>query len=517
MKHQYCVPAPALIQMKLPGAGSDVRAIHDWKRSLRPATADCNMGFIQRRAEIPMTDDAQQTRNNAAEQLEALFAWTVDAARKPLPETVRRRAALILADDIGAIVAGSREPQVVAARRRFLDASSASVEATVFAEHAPRGDRNAVACANGMAITWCELDEGFRLASCHGGAYTLPALLAEAESRDLETSEVVRALAIAYEFTTRIALAYPFPGFYVHPHAAFATIGAAVAASIVRGHSVETMRSAVTGAASMSFAGPFDTAVEGSLVRNAWTAAGAWIGMQACDWAEAGIGGGIHTIHDVFAASFRTRMRPDALTQGLGEVWSVASGYHKVFACCNYAHAAVEACLALRERLDGRSVSAIREIVVEAGPSGLALSAVEPQTVLSAKFSMPHAVAATTLLGTGGAAAFTYETLSDPEIAALRRRVSLVPCAEAGPPPRDRPARVGWRFDDGTVLTEFVASPKGGADQPFDEPTLLAKLEENTGMFFPQAGAVLRSIVEGGATENTSRWRETVARIVASA
>jgi hypothetical protein len=35
---------------------------------------------------------------------------------KPLPEAVRRRAATILSDDIGAIVAGSLEPQV--ARRQ---------------------------------------------------------------------------------------------------------------------------------------------------------------------------------------------------------------------------------------------------------------------------------------------------------------------------------------------------------------------------------------------------------------
>jgi 2-methylcitrate dehydratase PrpD len=267
----------------------------------------------------------------------------------------------------------------------------------------------------------------------------------------------------------------------------------------------------------MTFAGPFDTAVEGSLVRNGWTAAGAWIGMQACNWAEAGIGGGIHTIHDVFATSFRTRVRLEALTVGLGEVWSVASGYHKMFACCNYAHAAVEACLQLRQRLDGRSVDDIREIVVEAGPSGLALSAVEPETVLSAKFSMPHAVAATTRLGTGGAAAFTFDTLADPGISRLRERVRLVPCAEAGPPPHDRPGRVTWTFSDGASLTEFVLNPRGGADQPFDEPTLIAKLADNAGADCPHAAAELAALIEGEAPALARSWRETAARIVAQA
>ena len=98
-----------------------------------------------------------------------------------------------------------------------------------------------------MAITWCELDEGFRNASCHGGAYTIPALLAEAEAQGRTVEEVLRALAVAYEVTTRFALAFPFPVFNVHPHAAFAPIGAAVATSLVRRHDAKTMLDAVTG------------------------------------------------------------------------------------------------------------------------------------------------------------------------------------------------------------------------------------------------------------------------------
>lgn len=463
-----------------------------------------------------MTDEAREIRKVAAQQLETLFTWTADTATRPLPESVKHRAAIILADDIGAIVAGSLEPQVKAARTGFLRAAKGISEATVFAQGGARSDRSAAACANGMAITWCELDEGYRLASCHAGAYTIPALLAEAEARNLDTDGVLRAVALAYEFTTRVALAYPFPGFYVHPHAAFATIGAASAISLVRGYSAAMMRSAVTGAASMTFAGPFDTAVEGSLVRNGWTAAGAWLGMQACDWAEAGIGGGIHTIHDVFATNFRTRSRPEAMTHGLGDIWSVDSGYHKMFACCNYAHAAVEACLQLRDQLNGRTVDQIREIVVEAGPAGLALSTVEPETVLSAKFSMPHAVAASTRLGTGGASAFTFDTLADPQIASLRKRVRLAPCAEAGPPPRDRPARVSWHFDDGASLSTFVANPRGGADQPFGEPTLLSKLAENTSAVFPNAASELASVIDGKRSALARSWRDTVARIVAA-
>ena len=47
----------------------------------------------------------------------------------------------------------------------------------------------------------------------------------------------------------------------------------------------------------------------------------------------------------MFVDCLGTNSREDALTEELGEHWSVANGYHKVFACCGYAHSAVEATL----------------------------------------------------------------------------------------------------------------------------------------------------------------------------
>jgi 2-methylcitrate dehydratase PrpD len=458
-----------------------------------------------------MANNQDSARIQAAANTRELIRWATEAVSRPLPEPVRRRAATILADDAGAMVAGSLEPQVARAREGLARTASGTAESTVFAKSAPRLDRYSAASANGMAITWCELDEGFRNASCHGGAYTIPALLAEAEAQGRTVEEVLRALAVAYEVTTRFALAFPFPVFNVHPHAAFATIGAAAATSLVRRYDAKTMLEAVTGAASMSFAGPFDTAVEGSLVRNGWTAAGAWIGLRAADWAEAGIGGAAVTPYDVFVGSFNTRAMPQALVEGLGTVWSVANGYHKIFACCGYAHSAVEATLDLLGRLQRRKVDDIAEILVETGPGGLALTTVEPATVLAAKFSIPHAIAATTRLGTAGARAFTFDTLQDEGIAKLRQRVRLAPYPELPPFPKDRPARVTLRFEDGGKMSAVCESARGGADQPFDEPTLLSKLAENAASVFPAAPDALAAVIRGEAAVLARPWREFLA------
>src|SRR5688500_3623093 len=462
-----------------------------------------------------MTPNETSARAQAAANTRKLIEWAVEAVRKPLPEPVRRRAAIILSDDIGAMVAGSLETQVARAREGLLRTASGKTEATVLAKGAPRTDRYAAASANGMAITWCELDEGFRNASCHGGAYTIPALLAEAEAQGRTIDEVLRALAVAYEVTTRFALAFPFPVFNVHPHAAFAAIGGAAAASLARKQDAQTMLAAVTGGASMSFAGPFDTAGEGALIRNAWTAAGAWIGLRAADWAEAGIGGNDVTPYDVFVGAYKTNAKPDALVAGLGDTWSVTNGYHKIFACCGYAHSAVEATLELLGRMQKKK-DEIAEIVVEAAPGGQALRNAAPETVLAAKFSLPHAIAATVQLGTAGARAFTDDKPQDEQTGRLRSRVRLQPYPNIKPAPNDRPARVTMPFGDGAEMRAVVESARGGADKPFDEPTLLSKLAENAGAVFPQVPGTMTGIIRGDKDILSKGWKETLAAMVKS-
>ena len=123
---------------------------------------------------------------------------------------------------------------------------------------------------------------------------------------------------------------------------------------------------------------------------------------------------------------------------------------------------------------------------------------------------MPHAAAASAVMGTGGQAAFSNASLDDPRIADLRRRISLVPHGDVQPWPNDRPARVVWRMRDGSEWSAERANARGGADQPFDEATLFSKLDENTRSEFPAMSRVLRELVEGSASDDRP-WRALVA------
>lgn len=449
-----------------------------------------------------------QLRDDSAAAFRRLCDWAASAINTPLPDDVRERAALVLLDDIGAAVAASGEPEITKARVLERNASIRP-EATVLAAPAEQLDRVTAATANGMAATWAELDEGYRLAPCHAGAYIWPALIAEAEANGATTDAVLAALAIAYDITARFARAFPFATMTVHPHAAFATIGAVAGIGVLRRLESAALLSAIAGAASMTFAGPYGHAIDGALVRNAWTAAGAYIGFRAAGWADAGIGGIPETPYDVFSICFGTDCRPQELDQNLGTDWSIRDGYHKVFACCQYAHSMLEASRELHDRLGPQVGASVAAIEVETHPRGLTLTSVEPPTVLSAKFSMIHAAAAMALLGTGGQAAFARRTLTDPAISELRRHVTLKPLASIEPWPNDRAARLTWIMNNGTRHVASCRNARGGSDQPFDTPTLLAKLRENSQGIFPDMADVLPNAFAVG--QGARPWRDVIA------
>ena len=459
------------------------------------------------------TPDAVRARSALA--LQDLCKWAVTASDTPLPEAVRARAALVLLDNLGAMVAASQEPEVTATRQR-ASAKSHAHEATVFGPQAVRLDRLQAATANGMAAAWCELDEGYRLAPCHAGAYVLPTLLAEAEARDLSSQQVLQLLAVGYEVTARFARAFPFPAMTVHPHAAFATVGAVVASALAQGLDAPTFLRALTGACSMSFAGPYRHAVDGALVRNAWTAASPSIAALSVEWAQDGIGGIAETPYDVFSTCFHTACDPDQLNTGLGGVWAINDGYHKVFACCQYAHAMLEASLSLHEQLGASARTAIASIEIETHPRGLTLTGTQPDNVLAAQFSMPHAAAAVAVLATGGQAAFSAAALVRDDIAALRDKVTLKPYQPLAPWPNDRPSRVTWIMKDGARHTAEKINARGGADQPFDEATLLGKLAENTASLFPAMAGVLTDLLHCRHGVDHLSWRDCVGRMTAS-
>lgn len=451
-------------------------------------------------------------REETERGVRALVGWACRVRLGDIPEPALRRAVLVVADDLAAIVASRDEREVVRIHDRLLR-RGADGEATLFRGGRPRTDRLSAAVGNAAAANWAELDEGYRKATCHAGLYTLPALFAEAEAARLGVGDLLRSAVVSYEIVTRFARAWRLPSFVLHPHATFAAVGAAAATALARRLDEATFLDALTSAATLIAAGPYDHAVKGALVRNMWAAAGAWNGMRSVDWAECGIGGLPGTPHDVYAVALQGDPRPGELTSRLGEEWAICDGYHKLFACCQYAHSAVEAARALLTRIPlGTTSARITRVVVETHRLGMSLGNYEPATTLAAKFSMPHCVAATLVFGDAGVASFNGDALAMPEVARLRKAVQLEPFLPEQAWPHDRPARVTVELDDGRTLTEECLSARGGPDRPLSEVEVLGKVSRLTGDVYPDLGAVVSDLLERSPARTAEGWDEVVAR-----
>ena len=443
-----------------------------------------------------MTPSRAAQRDAGVAGLRRLCAWAVERRAGRVPAASLARAGLILCDDVAAIVAASREPQIVAAHR-ILCRGGGVAEATILAPGLAKAPREVAASCNGMAVTWAELDEGYRRVPCHAGAYILPALLAEAEACRSPVGDVITALAVAYEITVRIASAYRFEAACIHPHGAFSAIGAAAGIACLRGYDADLLLSTITAAATMVAPGPFNHAYQGALVRNVWTSIGATAGFRAADLAPLGIGGLATSLCDVFQDGWQCRFDDTAFDDALGLRWAVDGNYHKLYACCQYGHSAVEASLALAGRLGPEQWRALSEIALETHPHGMELDVVAPATVLAAKFSMPHILAAVAVRGRADDTAFDTASLTDPDIVRLRQSVSMSAVAQCGAWPRDRPAKVTWITRDGARHECAVASARGGADRPFEDAEIHAKTIGLTAGVFPHFGKLVEAVLTG--------------------
>lgn len=460
------------------------------------------------------TRENARVENAVAEGIRALLDWAVSVKLADIPAPVLRKAVIVMADNIAAMIAARDEPQVQRVHEQLLSEGGRE-EALVFRGGQRRTGRIQAALANGIAGSWCELDEGYRLAPCHAGLYTLPALLAEAEASDLDVAQLLRSVVLSYEVTARIARCWIFPTLTLHPHPQTAAVGGAAASGLARGFDSSTLFEAITAAVSLTTVGHFRHAVEGAFVRNVWAAVGCTNGMRAADWALCGIGGSPSTPYSTYTELLGQPPQPEVLAADLGKTWAITQGYHKIHGCCQSTHSAVDAMLLARERLPRPDAHLdIERIELETHRPGMTNKT--PPTTLAARFSFEHVVAAACVYGEAGVGAFSTEALSDPDVSRLRERVDIRRFEPALPRPHDRPARITLHFRNGGTLTSECLSARGGPDQPFDEEVIFAKVEQIAAGVYPDFTSKVRALAELETSRMRTRWRAVAAELTAS-
>jgi len=458
-----------------------------------------------------MSEDT--TRRQVEQGLADLCDWAAALRYDSIPAEVGAHAALILGDNVAATLSAGDEPEVRAHHDRII-ASRTGEQATIFRRGAPRAGLAEAAVANGLAMTWNELDDGYTRTAVHPGALSQPLILAAAEADGASLAATLRATIGAYEIGTRLARAWPGTLPRLHPHGVYNAVCAAAGLALLRGADSAELGRALTAAATMVSPGPYSHAIEGALVRNAWAAAGAWLGLFACDLARLGIGGTPSGPYDVYDRGLGARSNPAELTAGLGSDWTIRDGYHKLYAACHHSHAAMEAIESLIAAHPGlRGGATVASVHVEGSAMAMNFGNAAPVTTLGAKFSIPHAVAGTIVYGAEDPRIFSAASLRDEAIADLRARVTMARLPEVKPWPLDRPARVTLHLRDGRRLAAECEAALGSPARPLPPERVLEKIRALSAEPAPgleRAVESLRASIARGAPEPAT-CREWVA------
>jgi 2-methylcitrate dehydratase PrpD len=353
------------------------------------------------------------------------------------------------------------------------------------------------ALVNGTLAHSLDFDDTHLPSVLHPSASVLPAALAVGEAVGASGAAVLDAAAVGLEVTVRLGMAgydsvnranvYFDRG--QHATSICGTVGSAVAAAMLYGLTAAEIAHAAGIASSMG-AGLLEANRTGGSVKRVhcgWAAHG---GVTAAQLARFGLTGPPTVIEGRFGflqAWLGDQANPQAVVDGLGERWEVASIHFKPYPCNHFTHAGIDAAMALRA--EGLNVTEIDRIELGVPPSVLRTIAeppeakAKPESGYHAAFSGPYTVASALLGGSGLGLShndFTDEAARDPQRLALAAKVTCVAdehCARIFPD--QLPAVLRIRLDDGTSLERRVDVNRGGPGNPLSDDELAEKFTIN--------------------------------------
>jgi 2-methylcitrate dehydratase PrpD len=259
----------------------------------------------------------------------------------------------------------------------------------------------------------------------------IPAALAAAEQLDARGDELLAAVAAGYEVCCRVGLALG-QGAYArgfHPTAVAGVFGAGAAVARVRRLGAEQTAAAFGLAGSMA-SGSMQYLDSGSWNKRLHPGLAAHNGLLAVDLAAAGVIGARDALEGRlgFLHGYSKGADATALGDGLGERWLLAETGIKPYPACRLAHGAVDAALAVRERIDGAATpDANLELRISPGADtivgGDAANKRLPQNTVDGQFSVYFQTAVALL--DGEVTWSSYQRLHDSDVVALMERIEL--------------------------------------------------------------------------------------------
>jgi 2-methylcitrate dehydratase PrpD len=307
-----------------------------------------------------------------------------------------------------------------------------------------RTDVSRAALANGALIGAFECEA---LTGSHASGTVLPAALAVCQREHLGGAAFLTALAVGFEVSARLARAAvgleTVRGF--HNPGAQGPFGAAAAVGKLLGLDEERLTSAL-GIAGSSSAGLLEFAWSGGDTKRLHLGRASQLGLESALLAREGVNGPATVVEgrSGYFNAFSTSRTMEGLLDGLGSKWAIEPPSLKSYA----AHVTQQAVVAAiqdfkREHpLDPKSIT---RVVIRGAARIMEERHTErsPEDVLGGQYSLPFTTAVALSRDMGDPLVYNDETIRDPLVRDLARRIELEPVEHGGPEtPRVWPAEV---------------------------------------------------------------------------
>lgn len=360
-------------------------------------------------------------RDSESSTDERLAAMAAGLRLEDIPQDVQEASIDCIIDTVAVALAGAGDEVT----QQMARLASGSGDAVLIGWHGTANPRHA-ALINATAAHVLDFDDWLPAARVHPSAPLVPAALAAAQAQAAPVSgqRLVTALIAGFETQARIGAAI-VPAHYdagFHPTATVCTFGAAAASAHLAGASPREMGDAL-GVAATSAAGiraAFGTAVKSIQVGKA-----AEDGVLAAQIATSGLGPlAIPVLGERgFAASHGHAVDHEVASTSFGERWFLREVSVKEHASCFGTHAPIDAILGLREALPIDRIATIDVTVNEMMRTVCAIPS--PTTALEGKFSLAFTSALAVVRGRSSVSDFTRDTVSDPDLLDMSRRVRV--------------------------------------------------------------------------------------------
>src|SRR5581483_624715 len=339
----------------------------------------------------------------------------------------------------------------------------------------------AASLINGAAAHTAEFDDIFRDGIYHPGAPTIAAALALGFSRRASGKDLLRAVVVGYEISTRIGAAMGRAHYkYWHNTGTIGCFGAAAACSellkLDKARFAHALATVTTFAAGLQQAFRMD-----SMSKPLHAGHAAEAGLTAALAAAEGVTGSLDILEGEAGLGRAMSDNPD-WQRGiatLGRDFHITRMTFKNHGCCGHTFAAIDGALELKRRMRLQPAD-IERVDVATYKAALDIANyANPRTPAEGRFSLKYVVASGLVHGNVRLAAFEKERLEDEETKAVMSKIAvkLDPELDAAFPGK-RAARVTLRARDGREEQYLQPTRKGDPDLPLSDAELDDKFLE---------------------------------------